>query len=71
MMMERFGGPPAYFTDPDFVANSYRQSVLEGPAALEPERKLELFTERLRSGMKAWYAPEAVMSYDAEAIALA
>lgn len=66
MMMQRFGGPPEYFTDPDFVANSYKQTVLDGPQEIDPERRLELFTERLRSGMKAWYAPEAVMSYDAE-----
>lgn len=66
MMMQRFGGPPEYFTDPDFVANTYQQTVLEGRQELNPERRLELFTERLRSGMKAWYAPEAVMSYDAE-----
>ena len=66
MIMQRFGGPPEYFTDPDFVANSYKQTVLEGHEELAPERRLELFTERLRSGMKAWFAPEAVMSYDAE-----
>jgi pimeloyl-ACP methyl ester carboxylesterase len=66
MMMQRFGGPPAYFSDQDFVAASYKQTVLEGPSELDLERRLELFTERLRSGMKAWYAPEAVMSYDAE-----
>lgn len=67
MMMQRFGGPPGYFSDPDFVSSTYKQTVLDGPSELEPERRLELFTERLRSGMKAWYAPEAVMSYDAEA----
>lgn len=66
MMMQRFGGPPNYFTDTDFVAKTYKQTVLEGHKELDPERRLELFTERLRSGMKAWYAPEAVMSYDAE-----
>jgi len=65
MMMQRFGGPPEYFTDPDFVGATYKQTVLDGNAKLDPERRLELFTERLRSGMKAWYAPEAVMSYDA------
>lgn len=65
MMMQRFGGPPEYFTDPEFVSSSYKQTVLEGNPALDPERRLELFAERLRSGMKAWYAPEAVMSYDA------
>lgn len=66
MMMQRFGGPPEYFTDPDFVGSTYKQTVLDGNPDLDPERRLELFTERLRSGMKAWYAPEAVMSYDAE-----
>lgn len=65
MMMQRFGGPPGYFTDPDFVSSSYKQTVLDGHPELDPERRLELFAERLRSGMKAWYAPEAVMSYDA------
>ncbi|MBT4739832.1 MAG: alpha/beta hydrolase [Rhodospirillaceae bacterium] len=66
MMMQRFGGPPGYFTDPNFVAETYKQTVLDGHPELGPERRLELFTERLRSGLKAWYAPEAVMSYDAE-----
>lgn len=65
MMMQRFGGPPGYFSDPDFIPSTYKQTVLDGNPGLEPERRLELFTERLRSGMKAWYAPEAVMSYDA------
>ena len=65
MMMQRFGGPPGYFTDPDFIGSTYKQTVLDGNPELGPERRLELFTERLRSGMKAWYAPEAVMSYDA------
>ncbi len=66
MMLQRFGGPPAYFTDPEYAASLYKQSVLEGHAELELERRLELYAERLRSGMKAWFAPEAVMSYDAE-----
>jgi len=66
LMMQKFGGPPEYFTDSDFVSALFKQTVLEGHASIDPERRLELFTERLRSGMKAWYAPEAVMSYDAE-----
>lgn len=67
MMLERFGGPPGYFTDADFVANAYKQTVLEGHQDIAPERRLALFAERMRSGMKASYAPDAVMSYDAEA----
>lgn len=66
MMLERFGGPPGYFTDADFVANTYKQTVLEGSAEIPPERRLALFAERMRSGMKASYAPDAVMGYDAE-----
>jgi pimeloyl-ACP methyl ester carboxylesterase len=66
IMLERFGGPPGYFTDPDFVANSYKQTVLDGRPEINPERRLALFAERLRSGMQASYAPDAVMAYDAE-----
>ncbi len=66
MMLERFGGPPGYFTDPDFVASTYKQTVLDGRPEIPPERRLALFAERMRSGMQASYAPDAVMSYDAE-----
>lgn len=63
-MKQRFGGPQPYFADPDFVPKSYREVVLDGPADVDPERRLELFAERLRSGTRSWYGPEASLSYD-------
>ena len=64
-MLDKYGGPPKYFSDAEFVGNSYKQSVLENNSEVPQDRRFEMFTERLRSGMLAWYAPHAVMSYNA------
>jgi len=66
VMRKRFGGPPGYFSNPDYIADMYRTSVLNGHSEIPEERRLEMFSERIRSGINAWYAPEAVMSYDCE-----
>ena len=63
-MKRRFGGPQPLFEDPDFVSKTYRETVLEGPLELTAERRLTLFAERMRSGTKSWYGPEASLSYD-------
>jgi pimeloyl-ACP methyl ester carboxylesterase len=64
IMTEKFGREPPYFSDPSFVSELYAKTVLNGLKKLSLERRLELFTARLRSGTKAWYAPNAVMNYD-------
>tara|TARA_B100001094_G_C18001485_1_gene705426 strand:+ start:74 stop:904 length:831 start_codon:yes stop_codon:yes gene_type:complete len=64
IMTEKFGGEPPYFSDISFVSKLYSQTVLNGAPELSLERRLEFFAERLRSGLKAWYAPNAVMNYD-------
>ena len=63
-MKRRFGGPQPLFEDPDFVPKVYRETVLEGPLELTAERRLTSFAERMRSGIKSWYGPEASLSYD-------
>lgn len=62
-----FGGPRPLFTDPDYVSRYYAQQVIDGLDGLSHERRLELFTERLRSGVLSWYGPEAVFTYDTAA----
>lgn len=62
----KYGGPKPILTDPAHVPEMYKTMVTHGPAALSPERRLELFAERLRSGAKSWYGPEASLNYDCE-----
>jgi pimeloyl-ACP methyl ester carboxylesterase len=63
-MKAQFGGPQPILTDPDFVPKVWRTTVLEGGS--EPERRLEMFVERLRAGTKGWFGPEASLNYDCE-----
>jgi pimeloyl-ACP methyl ester carboxylesterase len=63
-MKAQFGGPQPILTDPDFVPKIWRTTVLEGGS--EPERRLEMFVERLRAGTKGWFGPEASLNYDCE-----
>ena len=64
-MKAQFGGPQPILTDPDFVPKIWHTTVLEG-AIETAERRLEMFTERLRSGTKGWFGPEASLNYDCE-----
>ena len=65
-MKKRFVNEPAYFSDSNFVSKTYIDSVLNINTPVSKSRRLELFTERLRSGLNAWFAPNAVTSYDAD-----
>ncbi len=65
-MKVQFGGPQPILTDPDFVPKVWRTTVIEGSTDSPPERRLELFVERLRSGTKGWFGPEASLNYDCE-----
>ena len=60
----KFVNVPAYFSDPKFVSRIYSDTVLNSTTPISEDRKLELFAERLRSGLTAWYAPNAVTSYN-------
>lgn len=62
-----FGGPRPLFTDPDYVGRYYGQQVSSGLEGVSLERRLTLFTERMRSGVLSWYGPEAVFTYDTAA----
>ena len=61
-----FGGPWPMFEDPGYLGRYYNQQVTEGLEGMSMERRLELFTERLRSDTLSWYGPEAVFAYDTE-----
>lgn len=61
-----FGGARPLFSDPDYVGRYYAQQVTQGLDGVSMERRLALFTERLRPGMLSWYGPEAVFTHDTE-----
>lgn len=62
-----FGGARPLFSDPGYVGRYYEQQVTKGLEGVSMERRLELFTERLRPGMLSWYGPEAVFTHDTAA----
>lgn len=65
-MIARYLKPSPIFSDPDFVATEFRNTVLrESPVTAQ--RRLELFAERLRAGTDAFWAARAVFAYDLEA----
>lgn len=66
-MKAQFGGPQPLLTDPEMVPKIWKQTVIEGSKDQTPERRLEMFTERLRAGTRAWFGPEASLNYDCEA----
>lgn len=68
-MKAQFGGPQPILSDPDFVPKVWRQTVIDGSKELTAERRLELFSERMRAGTRAWFGPEASLNFDC-AIAL-
>ncbi|MCB2108189.1 MAG: alpha/beta hydrolase [Rhodobacteraceae bacterium] len=62
----QFGGPQPILTDADLIPRIWRQTVMTESDGVTPERRLEMFTERLRSGTKSWFGPEASLNYDCE-----
>ena len=65
-MKAQYGGPQPLLTDADLVPKIWRQTVIDGSPEIPAERRLEMFTERLRAGTKAWFGPEASLNYDCE-----
>jgi len=61
----QFGAKEPIFSDPQYMARSYRHYVLDGPIEVSEERRYEIFIERLRAGSRSWWGPEAVVAYDA------
>jgi pimeloyl-ACP methyl ester carboxylesterase len=66
-MKAQFGGPQPLLTDAELVPKIWRQTVIDGAKELSPDRRLELFAERMRAGMRAWFGPEASLNYDCAA----
>ncbi len=65
-MLERYGKPNPFFSDPDYVATTFKSQVLtEG--AVPQARRFDLFIEGLRAGPPSWWGSRAVMTYPLEA----
>lgn len=62
-----FGNPRPLFDDPDYLGRYYRDQVTQADPAISDERRLELFTARMRAGAKSWWGPAAVFAYDTAA----
>lgn len=65
---QQYGNPRPYFTDPDYMSRSYLASVFNADNAWSKERRLEMFTERLRAGTKSHYGFDAVFRYDPDPV---
>ncbi len=62
----QYAKPRPYFTDPDYIGNSYRTTVLEADNGLTVERRHELFVSRLLAGTRSHLGFAAVADYPAE-----
>lgn len=63
-MKARTTGPTPILTDAELVPNTFRSSVINGQKDVAPERRLEMFAERIRAGYNAYWGPDAVFAYD-------
>jgi pimeloyl-ACP methyl ester carboxylesterase len=66
-MKGQFLSPYAFLTDPDYVDSMYRRMVSDGDDSITARRRLERFTDRMRSGPEGEWGPHAVFAYDADA----
>lgn len=62
-MKAQFGGPQPILTDAEFVPKIWRSTVIEGKDG-SPERRMEMFVERMKAGTRGWFGPEASLNYD-------
>ncbi|MEE8307051.1 MAG: alpha/beta hydrolase [Gammaproteobacteria bacterium] len=58
--------PRPYFTDPDYVGQSYRRSVLDADNGLSMQRRHEVFVSNLKSGTRSHLGFAAVAKYAAQ-----
>lgn len=65
---QQYGNARPYFTDPDYMSRSYQNSVFNADEAWSKERRLEMFTERLRAGTKSHYGFDAVFRYNPDPV---
>ncbi len=65
-MKAMYGGPQPILTDPTYVPKAFDTMVMSAGHGITPERRLEMFAERMRAGVKSWYGPEASLNYDCE-----
>ncbi|MEQ8510139.1 MAG: alpha/beta hydrolase family protein [Rhodospirillaceae bacterium] len=61
--LQQYASPRPYFSDPEYMARSYKTSVYDRDLGIPKERHLEMFVERLRSGTKSHYGFDAVFRY--------
>jgi pimeloyl-ACP methyl ester carboxylesterase len=66
--LQQYAGSRPYFTDPEYMAQSYKSSVYDRDLGIAKERHLEMFVERLRSGTKSHYGFDAVFRYNPDPV---
>jgi len=66
MRRDMYANPRPYFTDPDYFREQYLNSVFNRDNGVAKERQLEMFTERLRSGVKSHFGFVSVFAYKPE-----
>ena len=64
----QYGQPRPYFSDPNYMAVSYSNSVLNRDFGVSKDRNLEMFVERLRAGTKSHYGFDAVFRYNPDPV---
>jgi pimeloyl-ACP methyl ester carboxylesterase len=58
--------PRPYFEDKDFLANKWNESLESEKEGWDKERKIEMFAEVMRAGLKSNWGFMAVFDYDIE-----
>ncbi|NKB44623.1 MAG: alpha/beta fold hydrolase [Alphaproteobacteria bacterium] len=64
----QYAQPRPYFTDPEYLAQSYLNGVYHRDFGVPKDRHLEMFVERLRAGLKSHYGFDAVFRYDPDPV---
>ena len=65
-ILGQYTKPRPFFSDPDYVGNSYRRNVLDADNPLEPSRRHELFVSQLLSATRSHFGFAAVRDYAAD-----
>ncbi len=66
MRRDMYANPRPYFTDPNYFRDLYARSVFNNDNGVAKERQLEMFTERLRAGVKSHFGFVSVFDYEPE-----
>ncbi len=63
---DMYANPRPYFTDPAYFRDLYARNVFNNDNGMAKDRQLEMFTERLRAGVKSHFGFVSVFEYEPE-----